>query len=286
MSTLHHSKLVDLVRLIVPRSLRNAMRRPKVTLSRIKAKLFHIAGGTSTARITRSITVKCHPLCTGEFTVFDADPEQRAEIDGFIATITPGVQFLDIGSHWGVFSLVAMHAGGPGSRAICIEASDEAAKVLRENLRLNKLHDMVTIVNSACGEKVGELKMLTTGAGGADYFVVPADDRPDTILVPQVSADSVCDRNQFKPTHVKIDVEGFEEEVLRGARGILTLHRPLVFLELHGDLIKRRGKNPATVLDILHELGYTQWRSVDSTAIVSRETLSEKGYNARLVIPP
>lgn len=287
MSTIHHNKLVGLIRLIVPRGLRNALRRPKVSLSRIKAKLFHFVGGTSTAHIAEGITLKCHPLCNGEFSVFKQDHEQQAEMEGFIQIITPGTQFLDIGSHWGVFSLVAMKIGGSGSRAICIEASDQAVKVLRENLCLNQVQDLVSVVNSACGEKVGELRMLTTGAGGADYFVVPADERPDTITVPQVSADSVCESSRFQPTHMKVDVEGFEEEVLRGARRVLSEFKPHLFLELHGDIIHRRGKSPEAVLDMLQEVGYSLWVSVDGGRLLSRQDLAEIGFNARLsILPP
>lgn len=272
------------IRTMVPRGLRNAMRRPKVTLSRIKAKIFHLAGGTSEVRITSTITLKCHPLCNGEFYVFSTDPEQQAEMKSFIQTLAAGTQFLDVGAHWGVFSLVAMKAGGHGSRAICIEASDQAAKVLCENLCLNQVQNLVSVVNSACGDKVGELRMLTTGAGGADYFVVPAEERPDTITVPQVTADSVCDSAHFQPTHMKVDVEGFEEEVLRGAKRVLSQFKPHLFLELHGDIIHRRGKNPEVVLDLLQDAGYSSWVSVDGGRLLSRQDLAVMGFNARLSI--
>lgn len=262
------------------------MRRPKVTLSRINAKVFHLMGGTISAHIAEGITLKCHPLCNGEFSVFSNDPEQQAEMESFIQTISRAAQFLDVGAHWGVFSIVAMKVGGPGSRAVCIEASGQAVKVLRENLCLNEVQDFVSVVNSACGEKVGELRMLTTGAGGADYFVVPADERPDTITVPQVSADSVCESSRFQPTHMKVDVEGFEEEVLRGALRVLSRFKPHLFLELHGDIIHRRGKSPGAVLDILQEAGYSHWVSVDGGRLLSRQDLEAMGFNARLSISP
>lgn len=262
------------------------MRRPKVTLSRINAKVFHLMGRTISAHIAEGITLKCHPLCNGEFSVFSNDPEQQAEMESFIQTISRAAQFLDVGAHWGVFSIVAMKVGGPGSRAVCIEASGQAVKVLRENLCLNEVQDFVSVVNSACGEKVGELRMLTTGAGGADYFVVPADERPDTITVPQVSADSVCESSRFQPTHMKVDVEGFEEEVLRGALRVLSRFKPHLFLELHGDIIHRRGKSPGAVLDILQEAGYSHWVSVDGGRLLSRQDLEAMGFNARLSISP
>jgi FkbM family methyltransferase len=278
--------LLLLIRTIIPREVRNALRRPRVTFSRMIAKIRRFAGSVSIVKVTDDIVVNCHPLCVGEFSVFGSEPEQRAEMQVFVRSLHPGMRFLDIGAHWGVFTLVAMKVGGPGSRAICIEPSDQAAKVLHENLCLNGVQALVSVVNSACGERVGELQMLTTGAGGADYFVVPSEERPDTIAVTQVSADSVCESAQFQPTHMKVDVEGFEEEVLLGARRVLAKFKPHLYLELHGNLIHRRGKNPLAVLDILQEAGYPIWISVDSGRVLTRQDLAARGFNARLNLLP
>jgi FkbM family methyltransferase len=278
-------KLHTVIRTLIPRPIRNALRRPKVTFSRIYARFGYFFGTIGVVSLTKKISIKCHPLCISEFNVFTHDPEQRSEMESFVRAMQPRVQFLDIGAHWGVFSLVAIKLGGSGSRSICIEASDDASQVLRENLRLNQVEELVSVVNSACGEKVGELRMLTTGAGGADYFVVPANDRPDTIVVPQVSADVVCETHSFKPTHIKIDVEGFEEEVLRGSTQIISSLRPTIFLELHGEQIRQRGKNPEAVLDFLEELGYTIWRSVEGGGqLLGRQDLAEKKFNIRLIM--
>ena len=127
--------------------------------------------------------------------------------------------------------------------------------------------------------------MLTTGAGGADYFVVPAEERPDTLDVPQVTADSVCKDHSFAPTHVKIDVEGFEEEVVRGAKEMLLRHRPVVFLELHGDIISDRGRSAATVLDLLADAGYPGVIDVEGRAL-TRADLETRGWKARLILRP
>ncbi|MBK8091119.1 MAG: FkbM family methyltransferase [Verrucomicrobiaceae bacterium] len=195
---------------------------------------------------------------------------------------TRNMQFLDVGTHWGVFTLAAIHYGGKGVRVVGIEASSDAVAVYKENLQLNNVVSQVDIINAACGESVGELKMLTTGAGGADYLVVPAGERFDTVTVPQVTIDSTVVSAGFKPTHVKIDVEGFEEEVLRGAFQTLRNFKPTVFLELHGLLINNRGKRPQNVLGLLREAGYSKWLNLDNQVITTEE-LEACGYNARFI---
>jgi hypothetical protein len=58
------------------------------------------------------------------------------------------------------------------------------------------------------------------------------------------------------PTHVKIDVEGEEDAVLRGGEATLRCDRPIVFLELHGGILRKSGRSALAVLDRLRSYGY------------------------------
>jgi FkbM family methyltransferase len=194
------------------------------------------------------------------------------------------MQFLDAGAHWGIFSLAAFRYGGSVTRCVCVEPSPAATRVLKQNLLVNGVDDRASVVQAAAGPRDGFISMLTTGAGGADYFVVPADKRPDTVQVRQVDLSELCRSLQFEPTHLKIDVEGFEEEVLLGARKLLEQFRPVLFLELHGDLIRARGMDPANVLHLLSRLGYSKWSEADDP--VDLLDLKRGGFNKRLVCDP
>jgi len=72
------------------------------------------------------------------------------------------------------------------------------------------------------------------------------------------------------PTHLKIDVEGFEVEVLRGARKTLTRSRPILFLELHLNYLEHRSMAPKESIALLQEAGY-RFRLLDGTPIGERE---------------
>lgn len=274
--------ITQIARLLIPRSVRNALRRPRTTLERLRAKAQHLVGATASAKLAEGCEVKCHPMCVGEFSVFTTVPEQVCEMKIFAQKATPGMNFMDVGAHWGAISLAALHFGGPSARVVAIEASTEAARILSINARLNGLDDRITLVNAACGDRSGTIRMLTTGAGGADYFVVPAEDRPDTIAVRQVSVDDTCRDHNFQPTHLKIDVEGYEEEVLIGAQATLRDLHPVVFLELHGDLIRKRGRNPGASVEILRRAGYRQFLSAEGDPLDDAK-IAERGFNIRMM---
>jgi Methyltransferase FkbM domain len=58
------------------------------------------------------------------------------------------------------------------------------------------------------------------------------------------------------PTHIKIDVEGYEGAVIRGAKKALAGLAPVLFLELHNEMIRSEGGDPVRVLDDLAEMRY------------------------------
>jgi FkbM family methyltransferase len=247
-------------------------------------KFRFLLGRTARVQIHDDWVVTCHPICVPEFSIFVTDVEQRDEMHSFIKLCEPGMQFLDVGAHWGIFTLAAIHHGGSGARCVAIEPSPSAAQVLRQNLEANKVQDRAEVIQAAAGAKAGTVSMLTTGAGGADYFVVPSEKRPDTIHVPQIELTGLCRDRGFKPTHIKIDVEGFEEEVLSGARGLLEKLRPILFLELHGDLIRARGKRPENVLQILAQIGYSPRGKPDERTAAC--DFNANGFNARVIYYP
>jgi hypothetical protein len=96
---------------------------------------------------------------------------------------------------------------------------------------------------------------------GSDYFIVPSSDRNDTTSVKQVALTSVLASTGFHPTHVKIDVEGFEVEVIKGGERFLRAVQPVLFLELHGDFIRARNQTPEPLVRLLRSFGYKQFIS-------------------------
>ena len=104
--------MIKCVRKWVPRGIRNALRCPEISLQRLVAKLRTGVGGKSGIEPVPGWQVRCHPICVDKFMVFQHDPEQRLEWLAFIGHCRAGMRFMDVGTHWGVFTLAALHFGG------------------------------------------------------------------------------------------------------------------------------------------------------------------------------
>src|SRR6185312_4179668 len=67
--------------------------------------------------------LRCHPESARTFGLFLRDPDSIAELAEFRQAATPGMRLLDIGAHYGFFSLVALALGGEEARALAVEPS-------------------------------------------------------------------------------------------------------------------------------------------------------------------
>jgi FkbM family methyltransferase len=240
--------------------------------------------------ISRSITprsgwrVRCHPVSYRAFQVFQRDPLQATELDDFISLCTLGMRFIDVGAHHGFYTMAALHYGGSEARAVSIEASPSAALILQQNIALNNSQSRVKNINLVVGDQDGSVPMLSTGPFGSGYMMVPTKPRADATLLEQRSLDTIVDEIKFMPTHIKIDVEGYEPEVLDGAMGTLQRYRPMILFELHNPALNSRGIDPLGVLRRLNSAGYKEFSC--GGLVIDQQAIASTEHNCRLVCRP
>jgi len=249
-----------LARRLVPRPVRNALRSPRKSLRRVADEMMHLAGADPVVPVHPGWAPRCHPA-VARFARANqlADPEQARELHGFIAECRPDMVLFDVGAHFGLLTLAALHHGGPGARAVAVEPSPGAVRLLRVQARLNGCEERLRVVQACASDEAGVREMISVGVLGDGFFVFPGEEYPERELArtPAVTLDGLSAELGLHPTHVKIDVEGHEGAVLRGARGVLSRSpAPVLFLELHGDLLRGRGESPLDVLGQVTELGY------------------------------
>jgi FkbM family methyltransferase len=83
--------------------------------------------------------------------------------------------------------------------------------------------------------------------------------QPETAEVKTWSLDEYCQRTKLHPRVIKIDVEGAELMVLRGAREVLTRHKPTLILAVHPAMIP--GEQVDVLFSLLDQHGYKICRS-------------------------
>jgi FkbM family methyltransferase len=202
----------------------------------------------------------CHPSAfTFAYRAQQNDPDQVGEFDGFISLCQPGMVLFDVGAHFGLFSLAALHYGGADAKAVAVDPSPAACRMMCIQAKLNGGNPRIAIVQACAGDRIGWKDMVDSGVQSASYFVPPAQDHTSGELTRtrSITIDGLAAKFEIQPTHIKIDVEGSEEAVVRGGRSTLArTDGPLLFLELHNQIVSNRGGNPGHVLGLLRELGY------------------------------
>ena len=272
--------MIDLMRRLVPRTLRNWIRQPRRSVRYVLHRSAYAFQGASAQELRPDWSLRCHPASREHFTVFNSDLAQRTELDLFIRYCRTGMQFLDVGAHYGLFALAAHRFSGTSARVACVEPSPKAAQILRANLDANEVRN-VSLLNVAMGASDGFLEMLSTGPAGSDYFASVPTGRSDTVTVRQLTMSSVLCQTGLLPTHVKIDVEGFEDDVIAGALKVLREHHPILFLELHGSRLRARQRDPALVITRLRQCGYE--RIEEAGAEMSDDAIAGRDFECRLV---
>ncbi len=167
------------------------------------------------------------------------EPAKFANIARYLP---PGGGFVDVGANAGDFTIWAAHVGGPATRVLSVEAEEGNAHWLRRTVQRNRLEDRVTVVNAAASDAPGEVELLVTAKNGTHSIVESElhsafeEFRPiRRVRIPARPLDDLIDEAAMSRVDVvKIDVEGAEMLVLRGAPRLLSGKDALTLLiDLH-----------------------------------------------------
>lgn len=175
------------------------------------------------------------------------------------AATPPDGTFLDIGANVGLIFLPVARALADGGRAVAVEPVPVNAERLRRSLALDPVPPGVSaaVVEAALGAEPGEITIVKEGGSDtSDNAVIAVGDEPG-IRVRMSTLDLVADElGLTRLDTIKIDVEGFEVMVLRGAPGVIERFRPVVYGEFNNQLMPQRGGDFHAVWSLFEPLGY------------------------------
>ena len=192
-----------------------------------------------------------------DYAVLDHGYYEREVIDAIIRSLTPNGVLWDVGSNIGLHAITAKHLRSD-TTVVAFEPAPHTAARLIANASLNGVDVQVVTAALADTDGVARLSIVTRGNNGLSSLRPwPDVDYDGTILCPCVRAEPlVAHRVLPTPTVVKLDVEGFEAEVLRGFGSLLSgdALRSVVF-EAPGNAATEPQHYP--VFGLLTEAGFT-----------------------------
>jgi FkbM family methyltransferase len=184
------------------------------------------------------------------------EPEVTATVK---ALLRPGSTFVDVGANIGWYSLLAAGLVGPTGRVVAVEPNPANVALLEAGAKDNGLTN-ITALTMAVADAPGVLALETDGSNGRIIPVPgpPAQPVRASYVVAAQSLDSVLAQCQVSRVHlVKLDVEGAEPLVLKGAQQVLARDQPVLVSEFYPlalDLAPWGGA--VEFLAMLRELGY------------------------------
>jgi FkbM family methyltransferase len=178
-----------------------------------------------------------------------------------IQTLQPGNNVLDIGAHYGFFSLVCSELIGSDGRLLAVEPATSSVTILKKNCAP---FDNITVIPKAIAEKTTELFFHEFPNLYSEYNAIDADQfkneewyrefEPVKTRVEATSVNDLTKELNFIPQLIKIDVEGAELKVIQGGYDFFALHNPTLAMEY---LSESRGNvQHREAVNLLKELQY------------------------------
>ena len=185
---------------------------------------------------------------------------ERGERGVFAGLVKPGMTVLDVGAHAGLYTLTASKRVGDIGRVVSFEPSPRERSRLLRHLQLNGCRN-VTVEPVALGDANGEATLyVVQGRETGCNSLRPGDvGNAQPVRVPLRRLDDYLARGEIGRVDViKMDVEGAELSVLRGAETLFRTSSPVLLCEIEDARIAPWGYNGREIIDLVAGWGY-EW---------------------------
>jgi FkbM family methyltransferase len=195
------------------------------------------------------------------------DPNLVATVN----TLLPkGGVLMDVGANMGYVSILASQIIGKEGHIFAIEPSSRDFSRLKDNVRINRLDDVISCYNFAVSEKNGRAKLLIAGEERSALNTLGSEisfKGVEEIGVEEVETstlDSFVEKAGIKRVDVlKMDVEGSELKALQGARNTIETYRPAIILGVNRNALKSCGTDYPELQKMIGEIRYYAYKIVE-----------------------
>jgi len=248
-------KLVSMLPKSIKQSLLGSRSNPSHLANTVHALLNRLPGEEMTCLpckgVLKGFQMKIDWSRHRSFAYGDWEPDVVNAITDVVKT---GAFALDIGAHIGFYTLILAKTVGIGGRVIAFEPLKLNYSVLCDNIRLNDCKH-VQAVNKALMDRPCSLEAdirISEALPGSVAF--RATDKPESPVASAVALDDYLAESKLPLDFMKIDVEGAESMVLKGAAKTIEFHHPTLLMEIHH--FDRSSPDASPVMSQLRGWGY------------------------------
>jgi FkbM family methyltransferase len=203
----------------------------------------------------------------------DLEPGTRQLIQRFLH---PGDLFVDVGANVGLHTIAAARAMQGIGKIIAFEPFEETKRLLERTAWINGFSEIIKIHQAAVSHQSGyEDLFLGATSGHHSLFASEASNQFPSVRVPTVRLDDVISKDEAISL-LKIDVEGAELDVLRGATEAINNNSDLALIvEFGASHLKHNGHSPHQWISAFTDLGLTYCAISESTGALENITLTQ-----------
>ena len=179
-----------------------------------------------------------------------------------VSYLGEGETFIDVGSHFGFYSLLACKCVCETGNVISIEASIESFKILKINTESYK---NITAINFVVGSEEGEVSFFEFPALYSEYNTIFPEQFHNTSwfkkvkctkrIIKMQTLDKLFKDKKIKPSMIKIDAEGSEFEIIKGLSSCLK-EQSIPFICMEYLAAKRDNENHVKAVELMKSFGY------------------------------
>ncbi len=240
----------------------------------------------------RNLRVTISPGEEASRALFVSGTYEPASLIAIQRLLLPGAVLYDVGANVGLYTLLGAQCVGASGHVYSFEPSSRERATLDANLAINGCAN-VTVSPAAVAERPGTATLrIAAGQHRGQNTLAPAF-AYDGVKLERVETVDVVSLDEFSrtpgvrpPDVLKIDAEGADLQVLRGARALLRHTTPVIVFEINDALLEATGASRHDVDAFLRDLGYAVFRVDERDASLVRIPTLQNEHSENFVAMP
>jgi len=203
--------------------------------------------------------------------------------------LKPGMTFIDIGSHFGYFTLLSSYIVGETGKVHAFDPTKSTFEMLKLNTEGKK---NVILNNLAVSSKKGRVSINDYGIRYSAWNSLHNARLPERVMrklkplrydVNTLSVDEYINENNVKPDFIKIDAESHEYEILSGMNQTIDKYHPIITVEV-GDFDIEGVPSSRKIIEFLIDKGYQPYEYIEGNIII-HEPREKYSYDNIIFLP-